>query len=151
MEAGRQYAMHFVLFFDAMAKALALTSSDMKCLTLLHCYGPMTPGKLASCADLTTGGVTKVLDRLESRNFIRRESAAGDRRKQMIFTTPPTAVHRNKQNQIDIHSKLAALADAYTEAEFAVVVDFMQRGTEVLKGMTTQLREQSEIKKGGNV
>ncbi|WP_185911092.1 MarR family winged helix-turn-helix transcriptional regulator [Streptomyces sp. WAC07149] len=42
--------------------------------------GPMTPGRLGSQLNLTSGAVTACLDRLEKAGHVRRVRAAGDRR-----------------------------------------------------------------------
>jgi len=46
----------------------------MKALQLLLQDGPLTPGDLAARLNLTSGAVTSVLDRLERREMIRRQT-----------------------------------------------------------------------------
>jgi predicted ArsR family transcriptional regulator len=148
MEIARKYALHFVLYFDAMAKHLGLTSNDVKCLVILHSSDPMTPGALAKRAGLSPGGVTRVLNHLESRSFIKREPIQADRRTQLIVPLPPTTPHRHGQKSADLHTAMAAMAQHYTPAEMAIVLDFMKHGAKVLEKATQALRSNGKAQRG---
>ena len=59
-----------ILFNERTARALALNGTDLQCLNLIDLRGTATPGELARCCCLTTGGITVVLDRLENAGYI---------------------------------------------------------------------------------
>src|SRR5437868_14180323 len=69
-----------ILFHQAVADRLGLALSDFKCLTLLDEQGS-TAGDIAVRTGLTTGAVTRMIDRLERRGWVRRESNPEDRRR----------------------------------------------------------------------
>jgi len=55
--------------------------------------GPSAPTRLAAPLGLTTGAMTKVLDRLEAAGYITRSHDPGDRRR-IIITTDPAGLAR---------------------------------------------------------
>jgi DNA-binding MarR family transcriptional regulator len=59
-------------FDQAVADALGLNRTDMRCLDVLHREGAVTAGRLAEMTGLTTGAMTVALDRLERSGYARR-------------------------------------------------------------------------------
>ncbi len=57
-------------FDEGLAKKLKLSRTDMRCLDLIGRHGPLTAGRLAQEAGLTTGAVTFILDRLEEAGMV---------------------------------------------------------------------------------
>jgi len=80
----RRFIAGTILFNQKVADRFGLRLTDMQCLNVLDLLGPVTPGKLAECTGLSTGGVTVMLDRLEKSGFIRREPNPIDRRSLLI-------------------------------------------------------------------
>ena len=67
-----------------------LAGGDFDVLATLRRSGPpyrLTPGELSRSTMVTTGGMTKRLDRLESQGLIRREPDPRDRRGRLIALT----------------------------------------------------------------
>lgn len=69
---------------DAVAHALGLDSTALRCIGLASREPDLTPGRLAELTGLTTGAVTGVLDRLERAGFIERAPDPADRRRTII-------------------------------------------------------------------
>lgn len=68
-----------------------LTGADFDVLATLRRSGVpyrLTPGELSRSTMVTTGGMTKRLDRLEATGMIRREPDPRDRRGKLIALTP---------------------------------------------------------------
>src|SRR5580698_8914249 len=80
----RQLIAGSILFNQRIADRVGLHLTDMQCLNLLDLLGPVTPGKLAACTGLTTGGVTVMLDRLEKAGVVKRERNPNDRRSVLV-------------------------------------------------------------------
>jgi MarR family transcriptional regulator, organic hydroperoxide resistance regulator len=93
----RHFIAGIILYNQRVADKLGMNPTDMQCIHLLELMGPLTPGKLAKCTGLTTGGVTVVLDRLEKAGYARRERNPQDRRSVVIHLEPATLP------QIDVH------------------------------------------------
>ena len=76
----RQFIAGSILFNQQVAERTGLRLTDMQCLNVLELLGPSTPGTLAACTGLTTGGVTVMLDRLERAEYVKRAPNPADRR-----------------------------------------------------------------------
>src|SRR5215469_10443063 len=61
--------------------------ADVQCLGLLTA-GPSVPSDLATQLGLTTGAMTKVLDRLQDAGYITRSADPDDRRRVVITADP---------------------------------------------------------------
>src|SRR3954471_4690678 len=73
-----------VLFSEAVAERLGIASSDVECLEVLVTSGPATAGQLADVTGLSTGAVTRMVDRLEQSGYVRRRSDPADRRRVIV-------------------------------------------------------------------
>jgi MarR family transcriptional regulator, organic hydroperoxide resistance regulator len=105
------------------ADALGLHPTDMQFVNLLDLLGPMTPGALAQWSGLSSGGVTVVLDRLESAGFVRREPNPDDRRSVLIY------LQRAQQERVDanykgVQEQFAKVTERFSEAELQVILRF---------------------------
>jgi len=94
-----------------------LTGADFDVLATLRRSGApyrLTPGELSRSTMVTSGGMTKRLDRLESTGMIRREPDPRDRRGKLIALTPrgrdlvDHAVEAHLENEERLLSKLPA-------------------------------------------
>lgn len=94
---------------------------------LRELYGaPATPSALATKLDMTRGGISKIVDRLEIKALVTRTASTTDRRSQTLALT---------KVGLALVPKLAALADRNDE-EFFGHLDAAQRA-----GLVTAMRE----------
>ncbi|GAA4133527.1 MarR family winged helix-turn-helix transcriptional regulator [Actinomadura keratinilytica] len=56
-------------------------------LRLSEADGPLTMGSLAEQLILTSGGMTRLVDRMQAAGYVRRHAAPGDRRRQLVELT----------------------------------------------------------------
>jgi MarR family transcriptional regulator, organic hydroperoxide resistance regulator len=115
-----------IIFNQQVAESIGVNATDLQCLNLLELQGALTPGELARCCGLTTGGVTVVLDRLEKGGYVRREANPRDRRSLLVRPVPASM---RKLHKI-YRSKGAALAEAlapYNDRELELILDFVTR------------------------
>jgi len=75
-------------FDQAVADALGLNRTDMRCMDVIEREGPVAAGRLAEATGLTTGAITTVLDRLERGGVARRVRDESDRRRVLVELTP---------------------------------------------------------------
>jgi DNA-binding MarR family transcriptional regulator len=73
-------------FDDAVARALNLNATDLRCLDWLA-DGPKSAGELAAGVALSTAATTTLIDRLERRGLVRRVRDAQDRRRVVVEMT----------------------------------------------------------------
>src|SRR5260370_20911499 len=88
-----------VLFGQTVASRVGISSSDLECLDFLNLEGRVTAGMPAEVTGLTTGAITRVVDRLEEAGLVRRERDESDRRKVFIPPVPENIPHVGKDYQ----------------------------------------------------
>lgn len=122
----RHFIAGVILYNQRVADQLGMHPTDMQSLHLLELMGPLTPGKLAECTGLTTGGVTVMLDRLEKAGYARRERNPEDRRSVLIhLNAAKMAMVAEYYGAID--EQLARFLANYPERDLQTVVDFLAR------------------------
>ncbi|MEM6855849.1 MAG: MarR family transcriptional regulator, partial [Planctomycetota bacterium] len=69
------------------AAAVGISRNDLRCLNRLE-HGPQTPKALGRHLGLTSGSMTALMDRLESRGLVRRSPHPEDRRAVLVHIEP---------------------------------------------------------------
>lgn len=77
-----------ILVQQAAAERLGLSLTDFKCLTALLDRGSATAGEIAQRTGLTSGAVTRMIDRLERSGWVRRLHDTADRRRVIVEPMP---------------------------------------------------------------
>src|SRR4051812_14953271 len=98
---------------EAVFDRYGLVRGDLDVLATLRGAGPpyrLTPGELTRATMVTTGGMTKRLDRLEARGLVRRDPDPTDRRGRLIGLTDQgrTLVDEVVQAELDNEERLLA-------------------------------------------
>ena len=89
-----------------------LAGADFDVLATLRRSGaPLTPGELSRSTMVTTGGMTKRLDRLESLGLIRREPDPRDRRGRLIAVTEDGRAIIDRAVEAHLENEERLLAD----------------------------------------
>jgi MarR family transcriptional regulator, organic hydroperoxide resistance regulator len=122
----RHFIAGSILFNQKVADRVGLHLTDMQCINLLEMLGPTTPGELARCMGLTTGGVTVMLDRLEKRGYIKREPNPGDRRS-LLVRVLPKKFERLDSFYGEINRRFGAVLDETPEEDLETVIEFFSR------------------------
>lgn len=122
----RRFIAGTVLFNQKVADRAGLHLTDMQCINLLDLLGPVTPGKLAECTGLTTGGVTVMLDRLEKAGVVKREPNPDDRRS-VLVRLDPRKLRKINALYARINEQFDAFLSSAPEAELQVVAGFLTR------------------------
>jgi DNA-binding MarR family transcriptional regulator len=97
-----------ILFQQAVADRLGLGLSDFKCLTALSGHEHATAGDIAAQTGLTTGAVTRMIDRLERSGWVYREHDQQDRRRVIVRPVP--------ERQTEIWPLFEGMTNAWAEA-----------------------------------
>jgi DNA-binding MarR family transcriptional regulator len=119
-----------VLLSHVIAEKVGLAPSDLECLGYLDDGGPMTAGRLSELTGLTSGAVTRMVDRLESAKYVRRRSDPADRRKVIIELVPGRAKEFER-----FYGPMARAAterlSRYSDAELVLVAELLEAMTEL--------------------
>jgi DNA-binding MarR family transcriptional regulator len=131
-----------VLYSQAVAGRLRMNSTDLECLDHIL-RGPVTAGRLAQLTGLTTGAITGVIDRLERIGLARRESDPDDRRKTMVRALPAVLERVGPLFQPMERAAMAVLSK-YSDAELALILNFLTRARDATLTAMSELRALSE-------
>lgn len=125
-------------------KVLGITRSEGMCLDVLEREGPVTAGRLAETTQLTTGAVTAVIDRLETKGYARRVRDEGDRRRVMVEMTDEA---RRRANELygELGKLGRAILDPLTVDEIRLIRDFTRRAAELNEEHAARLRERYDL------
>lgn len=127
---------------ETAARLLGINRTDARCWDIIDRAGPITAGDLARQAQLTTGAVTGVVDRLEARGFVRRVRDEGDRRKVLVEITD------------EARTRAYAIYGAFAEHgerelkrwsidDLDLVIAFLRMSTAMTDRVTTGLRDRT--------
>jgi DNA-binding MarR family transcriptional regulator len=124
----------------AIAHQLGMQLADVQCMGLLM-DGPAAPSELAARLGLTTGAMTKVLDRLQAGGYVTRSGDLADRRRVRIAAAPAglaglTAAYG------PMGERMNRVLDSYSTEELGVALAFMKAGREAADAEISRLREQ---------
>ena len=135
-----------VLFSQALAERLGLSSSDLECLDVILLNGPMTAGDIARASGLTSGAITGVIDRLEKAGYVKRQADPDDRRKVMV-TALPSIEDRARSATQPMEDANRTLLAGYDDKALALILDFMERSHDAALAVTSKVRAETEAAK----
>jgi DNA-binding MarR family transcriptional regulator len=129
------------LFGQTVAIRFGLTESDVEALEVLLDSGASTAGRLSELMGLTTGAVTRVIDRLEQAGYVRRVPDPTDRRRVIVeVVTEQAAAVESTLDRVS--AKSAAEIGQYSDEELAVINDFLTRVAAITREEADALRDQ---------
>jgi DNA-binding MarR family transcriptional regulator len=133
---------------QTVAIRFGLSESDIETLEELIDMGATTAGKLAEITGLTTGAVTRVIDRLEQAGYVRRVPDPADRRRVIVEVVPEKVA--SIQSTLDrVSTAGAEEIGHYTEAQLALIADFLTKMEQITKEEAASLRETPETAPDG--
>jgi DNA-binding MarR family transcriptional regulator len=131
------------IFGQSVAIRLGLSESDIDALELLIDTGAATAGKLSEVMGMTTGAVTRVIDRLEQAGYVRRTTDPADRRRVVVEVVP--------ERVATVQSLLESLERAseeevgrYSAEQLALISDFLSRMADLTQTEAARLRTSPE-------
>jgi len=129
-------------FDQAVADALGLNRTDMRCLDILQMEGSVTAGRLAELTGLTTGAITTVLDRLENAGFARRVRDPHDRRRVLVEMAPEAM--SGAANLYGEHiARAEQLYRRYTLEQIELLLEFVRGSRELNERAAARLEERT--------
>ena len=127
------------IFGQSVAIRMGLSESDIDALELLIDSGAATAGKLSELMGLTSGAVTRVIDRLEQAGYVRRTADPADRRRVVVEVVP--------ERVATVQSLLESLERAsaeevgrYTSEQLALISEFLTRMADLTQTEAARLR-----------
>lgn len=124
----------------AIAHQVGLALADVQCMGLLA-EGPSAPSDLAERLGLTTGAITKVLDRLERAGYVSRSADPSDRRR-VVIAAEPRGLAELADYYGPVGERMAAYLSGCSAAELATILAFMRAGREAADEEIDRVRAQ---------
>jgi DNA-binding MarR family transcriptional regulator len=114
-----------VVLSQIIADKVGLSPTDLECMGFLEDGGPMTAGRLAELTGLTSGAVTRMIDRLERGRYVRRRSDPDDRRKVKVELVPGR-VKEFERFYGPMARGATEFLERYTDAELALIAELLE-------------------------
>lgn len=141
----RQFTGLSASFFRAAAARVGIADTDMQVLDLLDLSGPATAGQLAELTGLTTGGITRILDRLEKAGLVRRERDPSDGRKVIV------RLERDRNEMSKVRSILDSVEKTWDEVaarhddeQIAFLLEFLKESNMRSRKELTLLQQEAK-------
>ncbi|MEQ4206248.1 MarR family transcriptional regulator [Actinopolymorpha sp. B9G3] len=133
------YVSSAVRFQMAVADQLGMPLTDVHALGALMEFEPIGARRLADLMGMTTGAVTRIVDRLERGGYVRREPDPNDRRR-IVLRLVPERVGQIARYYESMDVRWQRQIGGYTDAELRFLVEFLRRGGEYAQAETVALR-----------
>lgn len=108
------------------AYRFGLNRTDLRALDIVGRAGSISPTAVAQELQVTTGGMTSVIDRLERAGYVRRKPDPADRRRLLLEVTERT----NETGRTIFGPIIEATVkhvDGYSDSDLRVIADFLSR------------------------
>jgi len=138
--AGREMSTVTIIFHQTIAEKAGLSGADHKYLDFLFREGAMTAGRLAELTGLTTGAVTGIIDRLEKKDLVKRESDPSDRRKVLVVPRIEKAMELLGPLFQSLQTELASIYDDFTVQDLEVIRMYLTNTIEYFERKTQSIR-----------
>ncbi|GAA1609354.1 MarR family winged helix-turn-helix transcriptional regulator [Actinoplanes couchii] len=135
-----QFVSATALFQAAVADQLGVPVNDLHCLNLVSAGVAVTPTELAERMGLTTGAVSKMLDRMEAQRLVRREHDPQDRRRITVHPRPDRAGELAALYQ-PMAVYLSEHMARFTDDQLRLLTDFARTSRDVALREATRLRQ----------
>ena len=133
-------------FDQAVADALGLNRTDMRCLDTIEREGPVPAGRLAEATGLTSGAITTALDRLERAGYARRVHDPTDRRRVLVEITPQA--RERTYTFYEPHIALSEqLFQRYSQEQLELLHEFVRAGREFNDQHAAQIEQQNRAQR----
>jgi DNA-binding MarR family transcriptional regulator len=131
------------LFGQRVAIRFGLSESDIEALEALIDTGASTAGALSELMGLTSGAITRLIDRLEQSGYVRRAPDPADRRR-VIIEVVPEKVAAVKDLLDTIRARESAELGSFSESELRTINDFLSRMADVARTESTRLHTDTD-------
>lgn len=134
--------------YDRRMRELGLTRSQWWVLTHLYRNEGRTQSELADVMELERASLGRLLDRLESNGWVRREADTQDRRAKRVYLAQSAGPTMNRMREIAAELRRDAL-DGISESDREHFVDILMSVKQNLGDGTQPCRDGSEKKRSG--
>lgn len=145
----RQFTGLSASFFRVAATRSGMAVTDIQILDLLDLIGPSTAGQLADLTGLTTGAITRILDRLEKAGLVRRERDPNDGRRVIVsLAESKDEMHKVRPILDSVEKEWDEAASRYDEEQLAFLLEFLKHSNALSRQKLLQLQQEVPSEEG---
>jgi DNA-binding MarR family transcriptional regulator len=112
-----------VQYNEMVAARVGITPTDFQCLYALARFGPASPSELAHHVGLTSGSVSRMIDRLQHAGHVVRRPHERDRRR-VIVEADPASLARVAELYRPLRDRLSARVADLADPELSAMLGF---------------------------
>jgi DNA-binding MarR family transcriptional regulator len=131
---------------QAVADAIGLNRTDLRCLDIIEMEGLVTAGRLAELSGLTTGAITTVIDRLEHKGLAQRVRDPRDRRRVLVQVAGEA-----RSGAAEYYAEHIAQAERiynrYTLEQLELLLEFVRGSRELNERAAARLEERTRAER----
>ncbi len=138
----RQFTGLSASFFRAAAARIGIAVTDMQVMDILDLTGEASAGQLADLMGLTTGAITRILDRLEEVGLIRRERDPNDGRKVIVrLASGKDEMHKVRSILDSVGEEWDEVTSRYDDEQLAFLLEFLKHSNALSRKELARLQE----------
>ena len=144
IQASSENSTTAVFMHTIIAERVGLGATETKTLFILSSQGALTAGEIAQDTGLTTSSVTSLIDRLESKGFVKRVRDTHDRRR--------VIVERNEERLSDLaqvfnslQEKFMDFLETYSDDQLSTIADFVTQATHRSQEFIATLHRKGDV------
>jgi DNA-binding MarR family transcriptional regulator len=130
---SQQYAYTSIQLHESIGRKIGLPGTDHKYLGFLIQKGQMTAGELAVLTGLTTGAVTGLIDRFESKKLVKRQTDKTDRRKIVIVPNIDKITKLIMPFYKDFQDSTDELFSSFSPKELSTLETYFNKALEIME------------------
>jgi DNA-binding MarR family transcriptional regulator len=138
---SQQHSYTSIQLHESIGRRIGLSGTDHKYLGFLIQKGQLTAGELAALTGLTTGAITGLIDRFESKKLVKRQPDKTDRRKIIIvpdigkITKLITPFYQDFQDDTD------ELLSSFTKEELNTLEKYFHKSLEIMNSKIERINK----------
>lgn len=136
----RRMGAQSVIVSQTVAARFGLNTTDLECLDLIQLEGSASAGRLAAVTGLSSGATTALIDRLERAGYVERFDDPADRRR-VLVRIRKGSIDEIAKAYVPMQKRMFALWSGYSEAQLAVIEDFLGRSLALSVECVAELRD----------
>ena len=130
---------------DVAARIFGLNRTDLRALEIISRWGRLAPTDLARALGFTTGGVTTVLDRLETAGYVLRQRDENDRRRLVVEVTDLTRQQEEAVFGEIMRRLVKELMKNYSAREVVAIRGFLEQVADLTIAYATKLEAETAV------
>jgi DNA-binding MarR family transcriptional regulator len=145
----RQFTGLSASFFRAAATRIGIAVTDMQIVDILDLIGPATAGQLADLTGLTTGAITRILNRLEEARLVQRARDPNDGRRVIVRLERGKEEMRKVRSILDSVGKMwDEVASSYDDEQLVFLLEFLKHSNALSRKELVQLQQEEPAGEG---